>query len=674
MFWDDYVPPTEKKEKPKREPPDPVWLRPDYLPWLDEARSYQINIMSDYDIVLAQQREETLIWDLEVYPNYFLGGFKSIETGKIALFEMDRYGLLDVDRSKFRWMLENFLLVGFNDEHFDLPIATVMLRGYTTDQLMDCVRDIIGGNQSAWEFYKAHKVPRLRIDHIDLIELTPLAPSLKVAAGRLHAPRMQDLPFAPYTNLTDEQIEVLRWYWCNDLDNTELLFKHRLPEIELRQVMSQQYRVDLRSKSDPQIAEAVVRSELQKLTGQRWFTKAKIEPGRTFRYKPPAYLRYQTPMMQDVLRFVCDQDFEIDEYGGPIMPEGLRQLKVNIGNSVYNLGIGGLHSQEKQVIYLADQNVELTDNDVTSYYPSLILQQQMYPPNIGPEFLQVFGRIYERRLSAKAAGDKTTADTLKIVLNGTFGKTGERGGRSIFYYPEMMIQVTVTGQLDLLMLIEALELSGIEVVSANTDGVMIKCHRSMLARRDEILKWWEDTTELQLESTKYKAVYARDVNNYIAFYEKPKGDSLAKTKGAYAFSAESGLKKNPQCEVCTEAVIQYLANGTPIEKTVSDCTDFKKFIEVRLVRGGACKDGEYLGRAIRWYYSEGEEGEIINAKNGHSIPRSHGARPCMRLPDAIPSDLNYTYYVTRAYGILDELRPAIAEPAIAPATAIAEAA
>jgi hypothetical protein len=51
MFWDDYVPPTEKKEKPKREPPDPVWLRPDYLPWLDEARSYQINTMSDYEIV-----------------------------------------------------------------------------------------------------------------------------------------------------------------------------------------------------------------------------------------------------------------------------------------------------------------------------------------------------------------------------------------------------------------------------------------------------------------------------------------------------------------------------------------------------------------------------------------------------------------------------------------------
>lgn len=63
--------------------------------------------------------------------------------------------------------------------------------------------------------------------------------------------------------------------------------------------------------------------------------------------------------------------------------------------------------------------------------------------------------------------------TFKIVLNGTFGKLGSK--YSFLYSPNLMIQVTITGQLALLMLIEALEAAGISVVSANTDGIVSRC-------------------------------------------------------------------------------------------------------------------------------------------------------------------------------------------------------
>jgi len=59
---------------------------------------------------------------------------------------------------------------------------------------------------------------------------------------------------------------------------------------------------------------------------------------------------------------------------------------------------------------------------------------------------------------------KKTANTLKTLLNGSFGKLGSR--YSIFYAPTEMLQVTITGQLALLMLIEMMELCGIPVVSA----------------------------------------------------------------------------------------------------------------------------------------------------------------------------------------------------------------
>lgn len=659
LFWEDLkVEKVRKEPKPKREPPDPLWLSPDYLPWLDEARATEFDFFTDTQLIDAQRARETLVWDIEVYPNLFLGGFKSIESGKIAQFEFTRETTLpDVEYQKFAWILNNFLFVGFNDTDFDLPIATAFLDGFSTDELMDAVNELIFGDTRPWQFYTRYKLQRPRkLNHIDLIELTALSPSLKISAGRLHAPRMQDLPFLPGTELTGEQVEVLRWYWANDLDNTILLYHHKKPEIDLRATMGKTYRLDLRSKSDPQIAEAVIRHELKRLT-RRDPKPSEITDGSRFRYRPPDYLRYQTPMMQHVLDFIREQEFIVGPGGSPMLPEGLKALVVCIGAASYQLGIGGLHSREKCVIHHADEEFDLSDVDVTSYYPSLILQQGMYPPSLGREFLQVYNRLYQRRLMAKAAGDKTTTDTLKIVLNGTFGKTGERGGHSILYHPEMMIQITLTGQLLLLLLIEWLELAGITVVSANTDGLLIKCRRAQLDTRDRLIAHWQQVTGLQMEFTAYRSVYIRDVNNYISLYAEPKKGSYAKAKGAYAFAAESGLKKNPTGEICVKAVIHHLALGTPFEETIRGCRDLTQFLEVRQVRGGACKDGEYLGKAVRWYYATGVEGEIINAKNGHNVPRSLGAKPCMRLPNTFPEDICYEYYLARARDMIAEFTP-----------------
>jgi len=42
---------------------------------------------------------------------------------------------------------------------------------------------------------------------------------------------------------------------------------------------------------------------------------------------------------------------------------------------------------------------------------------------------------------------------------------------------DKMLQVTITGQLVLLMLIEMLEDAGISVISGNTDGIVSKYHK-----------------------------------------------------------------------------------------------------------------------------------------------------------------------------------------------------
>ena len=79
---------------------------------------------------------------------------------------------------------------------------------------------------------------------------------------------------------------------------------------------------------------------------------------------------------------------------------------------------------------------------------------------------------------------------------------------------------------------------------------------------------------------------------------------------------------------------------------------------VRNVRGGAHKDGWFLGKTIRWYYAKGVRGEINYVMSGNKVPNSEGAKPYMEMsikPEDFPEDINYEYYIRKAYEMLSDL-------------------
>jgi hypothetical protein len=655
LWWDDTPPPKPpKKEKEKRTPPEPVWLRPDYLPGLEEARAMRGDVFTDAELVAASLAKDRLVWDIECYPNYFLVAFKSISSEKVTWFESAPDLDIYLDIPKLQWVLQNFTLVDYNGDNYDVPIVSLAIDGKWPEHLYDATSMIINQGMRPQDVLKLFKTKRLQVDHIDLIELIALSPSLKLLAGRIGAPRMQDLPFAPGTVLSKDQITITRWYCVNDLDNTKLLYSHYdlLPDIQLREKMSERYGIDLRSHSDPQIAEAVISATIKQMTGRKYLTKPKIEPGTTYKYQTPWFVKYQTPLMNWVLETVQAASFVVSDDGNIGMPKELKDLKIQIGEGVYRMGIGGLHSSEKVAAHVADENTILSDRDVASYYPRIILNCGLAPKHLGQPFLVVYNGLVEERLEAKRTGNKTAADGGKIVVNGSFGKLGSM--YSILYAPDLLIQVTVTGQLAILMLIEKLELAGIPVVSANTDGIVIKCPASREADMNAIVAQWEKDTGFETEENRYRALYSRDVNNYFAV----KMDGKCKVKGVYSEKGSNKntvLSKNPMVQVCSDAVQKLLTTGIPIAETISACKDIRRFVSVRTVRGGAVKDGEYLGKAIRWYYATGVDGEIVYAKSGNKVPRSEGAKPLMQLPVELPSDIDYSWYEKEANKYLVEI-------------------
>ena len=646
LFWEDLPPAKkEKKAKAKRQPVEKVWERPDYLPGLDAARNFAANDprMTDADLMEMYFAQETFIYDIECYKNYFLVAFKGVKFGKIYYLEM--FAGQSIDTQKYFWILKNFRTVGFNSRNYDNTISYLAIAGVTVDKLKEAGDLMIQQEWAPWDVLNSFGVKKFWHDHIDVQEVAPGGGSLKAYGGRMHMQKLQDLPFPEYWALSYDQATIVRFYCINDLDTTMALFLALEEQIHLREVMSKEYDVDLRSKSDAQIAEAVIKHEMKQMLGYMP-QKGVVEVGRAYKYNPPVWLGFQTPLMKSVFQVVLDSYFRVGEDGKIKQPHTMNSLKFTINQTTYNMGIGGLHSCEEMIEVVPGDDEEMWDADVTSYYPICIINQQLYPEHLGPRFIDIFVRIVERRIAAKMAHDDKTAQTLKIVVNGSYGKFGSP--YSILYAPNLIIQTTLTGQLALLMLIETLELNGIQVISANTDGIVIKPNKAKKPLMDQIIKWWEGVTGFEMELNRYLRLNSANVNNYVAI----KADGKAKRKGWFG---ETGLAKNAEGEIIMDAVVNQLRDGIPVSKTIYECKDVRKFVCIKKVTGGAACNGEPLGKMIRWYYSSEDVPEIQIVKTGGRVGKSGNGKPLMELVDKLPNDLNYDIYIQKAEKLLEKL-------------------
>lgn len=587
-----------------------------------------------------------IVLDTECYRDYWLVRFRSIVNGKGHYFEM--YPGHELNARAVMEVLHKYPTIGFNSRGYDIPMITLACAGADNLELKQASDWLILNDEATpWGFEKRYNVRLPEIDHVDLMEPAPgVMVGLKLYGGRMHTRTLQDLPIDPDASIAPGDREILREYCDNDLTQTAELYQQLLPQLTLREKMSDQYGLDLRSKSDAQIAEAVIKSEIEALQGKRLYRPENSES--QFHYDPPVWLSYRSDMLSTVLEEVMQTPFTVGKSGSVVLPDNLGKLKISIGSSLYRMGIGGLHSSEKGVSHVTDGSFVLVDRDVAAYYPSIILNERLYPENLGEDFLDVYSSIVRRRLEAKRTGDKVTDGSLKITINGSFGKLGSKW--SVLYSPKLMIQVTVTGQLALLMLIERLEDIGISVVSANTDGVVIRCPIDKQNELAYCIAQWEEDTGFTTEETRYVALYSRDVNNYIAV----KLDGKVKTKGVFA---PPGLQKNPANTIVNEAVVMQLTSGLHVSETILSCVDVCKFLTVRTVTGGAVQGGHYLGKVVRWYYSTRSPGPITYRTNGNKVAKSDGAKALMTLPEGggLPDDLDFDWYIREAEKILREV-------------------
>ena len=358
--------------------------------------------------------KQHIVFDVEIIGSdkpVFLVCTKCIETQFTASFWLHKRHHM----AQLSEMLANpiYTWVSFNGINFDAPLIAAAIQGADELWLKGLATQIIAERLLSWQTYKQFGIDFVEYDHIDLYETAPgVQISLKTYAGRLGYPSMVDMPFHHDQDLTPTQYKVLEQYCLNDLGVTEALFNELREQITLREQMGEEYDLDLRSKSDAQIAEAILKKQVG-------IGKASHHIPPSIRYTAPDFIQTKSELINNLIDQLEEHTFRINRgNGSPELPEWLSESIYKIGEGLYQVGIGGLHStHDKSVYYEADENTLLSDFDVASYYPNIIMKCGLIPKlgaGKGERFLDEYQHIYEERMKAKHRAGELKLEISKI--------------------------------------------------------------------------------------------------------------------------------------------------------------------------------------------------------------------------------------------------------------------
>lgn len=479
-----------------------------------------------------------------------------------------------------------------------------------------------------------------------------------------------------------EYLNEMADYNDNDVYIVAELIRMNQEEVLLRYRISEEYKVDVYSASRSTIADKVIVKLYSKFTGLH--PKAFIDT-KTIRRKILVSeilsdkIAFSTPELNDILSGIRSLTLKGEK--------GEFDREFTFMGTSYTIATGGLHSNEIPAVYVENSDSIIVDRDVASYYPNMIRSLKVCQKHLIPKaWFRIADTIVDERLEHKhLAKDKsldvmerdkhaTAAACLKIVANaGIFGKMGSE--KSFLCDKKAMYQVTINGQLFLLMLIEKLELAGIHVISANTDGIVTIVPRELEQTADDICHWWEKHLGLELEFTYYTKYVTEGVNSYLTV--KRGGSSKFKGRMNPKMFLED-LSKGYNSPIVAKCVTEYFINGTPVMETLRNAKSILDFCRTQNVNHkyrlefSHVVDGkivtDIVQRNTRFYISS-TGGTLMkvesmgwNEYNEEQVKKSSlcaGQRVsiCNTVDDTDISELNvnYLYYYNEAMAIIEPI-------------------
>lgn len=631
-----------------------------------------------------------LIFDIETMQEFFLVVVYNPQEDKYYEFKLNKW---TNELDKFVEFTNNhvdYYWVGYNNLRFDSQVVEWVIRnneywnelsnldivGKIAQKAADVIHD------ANYDVFPEYKESDLSLKQIDLFKISHFdnknrMVSLKRLEFEMDLENIEEMPIHhSKTDMTEEEVILTIQYCVNDVQATYQFYKVTIGEtdhplyrgnnqIELRLDIQEEFGIPCLNYSDSKIGDEMIKKyyceekniTYKELPKKGTFTNVYVKNCIA------DYVSFQTPELQQFLQRIKKIKLGIqDDF----------KESIHFYDNVYSFMKGGLHTENKPEVFEADDEYEIIDWDVSSYYPAIIINNGRFPRHLGKSFLAGYKRMFERRLELKplAKTDKRIkgiVGALKLAVNSVYGKSSDM--QNWIYDRQLTMFTTITGELSLMMLIEAYELNGIHVISANTDGVTIRIKKDKLDDMRKINTWWMNLTQYELERTDYQKIIFSTVNDYIAI----KTDGEIKKKGDFLTDFE--LHKNKSGRVIPIALEAYYVHDIPIATTIMAHNNIFDFC----LRQKSSKDFHYEGwnrasgkktvynKLIRYYVSNTGE-KLLKVKNAECTTNAADVSQveagewvmnvCNHLPkntDVATAGINYDYYIEKAERIVHKI-------------------
>lgn len=532
---------------------------------------------------------------------------------------------------------KNDVWVGFNSRNYDQYILKGILCGMNPKQINDFI--IIKGHRG-WEFSDLFR--RIRLYNYDVMQ--NIDRGLKVFEGFLGSNiKESSIPFDIDRKLTSDEITETVEYCRHDVEQTVEVFLRRKADFDAQMALLKMFKLPL---ADISKTKAQLSAKILGASKHSYDDEFDIDFPDTLRLKKyTAVLEwYKQPE---------NRRYHVD----PENPKSKKtKLEIDIAGVPHIFAWGGVHGARTK--YSASGY--FINMDVASLYPSLMIRYNLHSRSCKPE---KFNDIVQTRLKLKHEGNPLQAP-LKIVINGTYGAMKDKNNP--LYDPRQANRVCVYGQLLILELMERLEEIGAEIIQSNTDGVLVRMPDGFEGGADafyncvdDVAYSWEQRTGLELEFDEYVRVYQKDVNNYVIV----DADGHYKSKGAY-------VKKLGELDydlaIVNRAVVAYMVNGVPVEKTIFECNELKEFQQVKKISSKydyLFYDGRILPeKCVRVFAStdKGKGGLKMKHKNKTTLDKvSNTPENCFIYNDEVnglkcPKELDKNWYYELAIKRLND--------------------
>ena len=471
-----------------------------------------------------------------------------------------------------------------------------------------------------------------------------------------------------------DQIKPMLYYNRNDCFIVGEMVRQKPDEVRLRYSVSKAFGINALSSARSNMSDKLLIKFYSKFSGLKPNDFIKLRTERhalSFKKIIFPHIKFKTKQLQDLLeelKTVVIYRANKDSF----------YREINFYGTNYTIAAGGIHSKDYPGILKSDDKFTYIHWDYTSYYPSIMISYNIAPAHLIKKiFVKEVSYFKDTRVACKHAGvgaecviagvpNDISADIFKIVINAIYGKLGFE---KFWLYDRLaLLTVTINGQLMTLSLIEELELVGIHVISANTDGIIIKLPNDKREIFKSITDKWNIDNKMSADGEEYKMIVSRDVNNYFVVQSNDK----LECHGALDPNQHiKNLSKGYDMPIVAHAVLEYFLHNTPIMETLHNHTDILDFCKTQNVGKqfnvvyNKVVDGKIVKvesqRHVRFYVST--KGFIIQKENittGAKVSLASN-KPVVILNslddmDISERNINYAYYYEECYKIIDPIK------------------